>query len=168
MQRGFSLIEVIFFCFGISILAAVILPRGLNFFQRTTMFFETQHLHTDLRIAQDLNSTTIVNNETLDFPSIVNKSGEVRFKLLSNARGYYLSEKNSATQKILQQRFPSWLKLNMNSDSQAYFSKYGTLQSKSATITVSRNGSMKAGEKYTVILHTNGRIRADFKNPSGN
>ena len=169
MQRGFSLIEVIIFCFGISILTAVILPRGLEFYQRTMMYTETQRLHTNLRLAQDLNSTVTSEIGYLDFPSINDKSGEVRFQIDSNRHGYYLTEKNLMYKKILHQQFPRWMSISMNSILPIYFMKSGTLANQSrTTITLNRDESMSFGEKYHIILHDNGRIRADFRYPGGN
>lgn len=169
MQRGFSLIEVIIFCFGISILTAVILPRGLEFYQRTMMYTETQRLHTNLRLAQDLNSTVMSEVGYLDFPSVVDKTGEVRFRIDSDSHGYYLTEKNFMYKKILHKRFPSWINMYMNTTPPIYFLKSGTLSNQSrTTITLSRNESTSFGEKYHVILHDNGRIRADFRYPGGN
>ena len=169
MQRGFSLIEVIIFCFGVSILTAVILPRGFDFYQRTMMYTETQRLHTDLRLAQDFSLTVTSEVGFLDFPSIVDKSGEIRFRINQDGHGYYLTEKNCMYKKILQRKFPNWINLQMNTTPPIYFSKYGTLANQSrTTITLSRDGSMNFGEKYHIILHDNGRIRADFRFPNGN
>ena len=178
MQRGFSLIEVIIFCFGISILTAVILPRGLEFFQRTMMYTETQRLHTNLRLAQDFSSTVTSEVGLLDFPSIANESGEIRFRIDSDGHGYLLTENNFIYKPVLHRQFPNWINIHIDAVMWIYFSKFGIVNKYTSpglhihttrtTITLNRDGSMSFGEKYHVILHDNGRIRADFRTPSGN
>lgn len=170
MQRGFSLIEVIFYCFGISLISALILPNAVQYFQRSTMFLETQRLHTGLRKVQDSNYSIIAKTAGLNFYQANYKSGYVSAQFKANARGYVLFEKPynaNTTYFIFDKNLPSWMKIQSNYKGFIYFDRYGNLDVKPFTITLNRNNSTKKGEKYTVILHNNGRIRADFVDADG-
>ena len=170
MQKGFSLIEVIFYCFGISLISALILPNAVQYFQRSTMFLETQRLHTELRKVQDSNYSIIAKTAGLDFYQAKYKSGHVSAQFRADGKSYILFEKlysSDKTYTIFEKNLPSWMKIQSNYQGFIYFDRYGNLDIKPFTITLNRNNSTKKGEKYTVILHNNGRIRADFVDADG-
>ncbi len=170
MQKGFSLIEVIFYCFGISLISALILPNAVQYFQRSTMFLETQRLHTNLRQVQDSNHSIIAKTAGLEFYQARYKSGRMSAQFKENERGYVLFEKlysSDKTYTIFEKNLPSWMKIQSNYQGFIYFDRYGNLDINPFTVTLNRNNSTQKGEKYTVILHNNGRIRADFVDASG-
>ena len=169
MQRGFTLIEVIFYCFGISLISALILPNAVQYFQRSSMFLETQRLHTNFRMIQNANYSTTAKTAGLDFYQSNYESGNLIIQFSTNNQSYYLAERQySLNAKSFETRkVPSWMKIQTDYRGFIYFDRYGNLETTPFTITLNRNNSTKKGEKYTVILHNNGRIRADFVNADG-